>query len=203
MQLKINQDWGWRNFSNNEDAIGIRAFPHLVEGEGFFLCGFTKGKSIEVQQPFQPLNRTSSKQKNVSAPHELSNYIQENDDLIWKGAYEKWWCMPRHVYEFYHEIEKIIRVKKAGCFAGEFINKKFAPSQDLALSKLLDHRFPRCELSDNEALRFLRGEALQDAVAPKGLLLCQYRGLASGWGKNIGSRINNLLPKEWRLRKTS
>jgi len=35
---------------------------------------------------------------------------------------------------------------------------------------------------------------------PKGWILFTYQNLPLGWGKNLGNRLNNYYPKEWRIR---
>ena len=53
------------------------------------------------------------------------------------------------------------------------------------------------------AIAFLRGEALQlPPEAPRGLLNVGFMGQPLGMVKNIGTRANNLYPKEWRIRST-
>ena len=57
------------------------------------------------------------------------------------------------------------------------------------------------ELSYNEALQYLRREALR-VEAPRGPVTLCYRGLELGPGKGVGNRINNLYPEAWRIRTT-
>ena len=57
------------------------------------------------------------------------------------------------------------------------------------------------ELSYNEALQYLRREALR-VEAPRGPVTLCYRGFVLGPGKGVGSRINNLYPEAWRIRST-
>ena len=58
------------------------------------------------------------------------------------------------------------------------------------------------EVDQSAALRYLRGEALVlGSDVPKGVVTIAYQGLPLGPVKNIGSRANNLYPKEWRIRK--
>ena len=59
----------------------------------------------------------------------------------------------------------------------------------------------RIELSYNQALQYLRREALR-VEAPRGPVTLCYRGLPLGPGKGVGSRINNLYPEAWRIRTT-
>ena len=56
-------------------------------------------------------------------------------------------------------------------------------------------------LSYADALRYLRGEALTlPYSAPRGIVGLTFQGHILGQAKNIGSRANNLYPKEWRIR---
>lgn len=57
------------------------------------------------------------------------------------------------------------------------------------------------ELSYNEALQYLRREALR-VEAPRGPVTLCYRGFVLGPGKGVGNRINNLYPEAWRIRTT-
>ena len=62
---------------------------------------------------------------------------------------------------------------------------------------------PRVDLSYQDALRYLRGEALVlPADTPRGIVTVTYRGVPLGPAKNIGSRANNLYPKPWRIKTT-
>ena len=60
--------------------------------------------------------------------------------------------------------------------------------------------FPQLELSLDNALAFLRTEALPISNLPLGLLLVTYHGVPLGFVKNVGARCNNLYPNEWRIR---
>lgn len=60
---------------------------------------------------------------------------------------------------------------------------------------------PRWNLSREEALRYLHGDALQlPAEAPVGPLTLCYQDLPLGPAKNLGKRCNNLYPKAKRIR---
>lgn len=59
----------------------------------------------------------------------------------------------------------------------------------------------RIDLSYNQALQYLRREALR-VEAPRGPVTLCYRGLMLGAGKGVGNRINNLYPEAWRIRTT-
>ena len=58
-------------------------------------------------------------------------------------------------------------------------------------------------LNYQQAIAYLRGEALQlPDETPRGIVTVTFRGLPLGQVKNIGTRANNLYPKEWRIKTT-
>ena len=61
--------------------------------------------------------------------------------------------------------------------------------------------WPTVELTREDALRYLRREALVlPPDTPRGHVVVTYQGLPLGFVKNIGTRANNLYPKEWKIR---
>ena len=63
--------------------------------------------------------------------------------------------------------------------------------------------FPRVDLSYQEALKYLRGEALiLSPDTPRGIVTITYQGFPLGPMKNLGNRANNLYPKAWRIKTT-
>ena len=61
----------------------------------------------------------------------------------------------------------------------------------------------RVDLSYQDALKYLRGEALVlPPDAPRGTITVTYKGFPLGPVKNIGNRANNLYPKPWRIKTT-
>ena len=61
----------------------------------------------------------------------------------------------------------------------------------------------RVELTYQQAIAYLRGEALVlPADTPRGIVAVAFQQQVLGAMKNIGSRANNLYPKEWRIRTT-
>ena len=70
-------------------------------------------------------------------------------------------------------------------------------------SFLTPHSSFNVPLSYQEAIAYLRGEALRlPDDTPRGELTVTFMGHPLGQVKNIGSRANNLYPKEWRIRTT-
>ena len=56
------------------------------------------------------------------------------------------------------------------------------------------------EVDRQTALQYLHGDAIRLPDAPPGLFTLTYRGVPLGPAKNVGSRCNNLYPKDRRIR---
>ena len=92
----------------------------------------------------------------------------------------------------------------AGIKLGTDKGKGLIPDQSLALSIMLyQAAFNRVELSYEDAIRYLRKEAVNlPEDTPKGYVLVTYHQVPLGWEKNIGNRANNLYPQEWKIKST-
>ena len=65
-----------------------------------------------------------------------------------------------------------------------------------------EDKYPRAELTLEDALRYLHHEAIVlDSSVPRGYVVVCYHGHPLGFVKNIGNRANNLYPQEWKIRK--
>ena len=67
------------------------------------------------------------------------------------------------------------------------------------------HRPPRRQinLSYEQAIQYLRREAIVlPSETPRGIVVVAFEGHPLGLAKNIGTRANNLYPKEWRIKST-
>ena len=78
------------------------------------------------------------------------------------------------------------------------------PQHGLALSnELAKDAFPKAELSYEEAIAYLRRDALHlDISVSRGYVLACYEGFPLGFLNNLGNRANNMYPAEWRIRTT-
>ena len=82
------------------------------------------------------------------------------------------------------------------------IPDRWSPTRSLSLFTLHSSLFTQ-EIDYPTALRYLRREAIVlPPDAPLGIVTVSYQGIPLGQCKNIGSRANNLYPKEWRIKST-
>ena len=82
------------------------------------------------------------------------------------------------------------------------IPDRWSPTRSLSLFTLHSSLFTQ-EIDYPTAIRYLRREAIVlPPDAPLGIVTLSYQGIPLGQCKNIGSRANNLYPKEWRIKST-
>lgn len=96
-----------------------------------------------------------------------------------------------------------MRIISDGKPVGTQKGKNMIPAHAEALLTTLPHdKYPRVELSQNEALRYLHHETIVlPQETPRGFVIVTYGALPLGFVKNIGNRANNLYPQEWKIRK--
>ena len=89
-----------------------------------------------------------------------------------------------------------LRVLRAGLLLGECVKGRFVPAHALAMAAGLPLR-QRTELSEGDALRYLRGETLPTDLSGWCAVTCH--GLALGLAKGADGVLKNHLPKGLRL----
>lgn len=99
-------------------------------------------------------------------------------------------------------INKGLRILSDGHPQGVQKGKDIIPAHAEALSIALPtERYPMVELCLSDALSYLHREAIiLPSDAPRGYVVVTYQGHPLGFVKNIGSRANNLYPKEWAIK---
>lgn len=102
------------------------------------------------------------------------------------------------------QISRSLNVIKYGTMIGEIKNGILIPAHDLAMSvKRMPGSFPEHDLTRDEALAYLRLDLIQPDRMPEGRALVRYRGVPLGFVNNLGNRVNNGYPRQWRLRMTA
>lgn len=195
LSMHTPADWGVVN-----TGLGYQCYPHKVKGEGFYISVFrkTKGQTADTRlkrktKQFQPL----LKRQQI----EVSRWLTDADSfelLTQKDGTVI--AVPKVNQE---EFQMLTNGLPAGVWSfeiGELKGDVFLPSHALALSNIVSDAITKVSLSKEESLHFLKKEAIDLTAYPKGWVLVQYNGLGLGWVKNLGNRVNNYLPKEWRIR---
>lgn len=195
--LPISHDPAW---GITEGKPGYHFYPHKTKGEGFYICAFRK-RGVATGAFRIP------KQKNpVSETVEFKDIMQS-----WLQHPEQWTIrqQDRFVVAYPVKYKQLIEFLNSqficistGFGIGELRGKTVVPQHALAMLKDVNkNAFNKVELTLDQALSYLRNEALTLPNAATGVVMVTYENVPLGFVKNVGNHCNNLYPKEWRIRK--
>lgn len=194
--LPIEHDPSWGIVEGNP---GYHFYPHKVKGEGLYMCALRKH-----EDSFAPFRIRDSKKKFVPVEFEstLRSWLTEPDKWAIRQADRFMTAYPAKYKELIDYLSSILTCISTGFGIGEVRGKSPSPQHSLSMAKALkSSAFPHAALNLEQALAYLRTETLSLNGAPLGPILLTYEGVAIGFAKNVGNRLNNLYPNEWRIRK--
>ena len=175
------------------DIPVYRFIPGITRGEGMFMAAISKTDGDS------PKNK---KRKGKGLKGIKFEGSQLDGDFRYFEAGSKIVAVPENMCGIYETACESLHILHAGVCIGEKKGKDIIPDESLALSSALrGDAFPRAEISRDEALAYLSREtiALPEGT-PRGFVIVTYRGVPLGFVKNIGNRVNNLYPAEWKIR---
>lgn len=193
-ELEVPAEWNIEKVDG-----GYQFYPHKTQGEGFFFSIFNQ---MSFEEGFNvsrlKLNALRKSQVALLAPwinsevFEDFSYFAKTDGVV-IALYTK-------LQNDYATVFNTIVKRSSGFEIGIFKGSDFIPSHGLALSPLVSDSITKVELNAEDAISFLRKENFEVDTFENGWVLVCHKGLALGWVKKIGDRINNYLPAEWRLK---
>lgn len=183
-----------------EMQTGYHFFPHLIEGEGFYICALRKDDAVyspyKIRVPKKPIAA-------VDGEKQLLQWLQHPDRWTIRQADHFMTAYPKKYNTLVDSIREQLTCISAGFGIGELRGKFVAPQHSLSMAKdFRKEAFPIMPLSAEKALAYLRTESLaMDENLALGVYVLTYEDVPLGFAKNVGNRLNNLYPNEWRIRK--
>ncbi len=206
LPLDIKPEWNITNsLTDNQEVYHF--IPGKTRGEGLFLAVLRKTGSHKEETTHRS-NKKDKKSKgnkdNAKKPTVPTNWLKPTLEWSYLAKEDCIYALPSKWLPQYEEGKKSLKIIHAGIKMGITKGKDLIPDQSLALSTALDKEsFPQVELSYEDAIKYLRKEAVTLPIdTPKGYVLVTYKGYPLGWEKNIGNRANNLYPQEWKIKST-
>ncbi len=165
----------------------LTCYPHRMRGEGHFVALLHRqGQGIAQLPPDRSLPSPTKEQKQVYASfagklapvptHLLGDTLVSLPDC---------------------PDVRGLKVLRCGLHLGSVKGKLFQPDHAWAAADV-SPSFPHVALTDEQAVMYLRGEALTVPDAPKGWVLAENGGLCLGWGKCSDGQMKNHYPKGLR-----
>lgn len=185
-----------------------RFLPHRTRGEGFFLALIRKTAPAQSA----PINNSATRIKGKGglkpAKSKLTplgksdrSLLATTDDYLLFPHSDEEWAVPAVFAQYIETMCRTLYPLSAGIALHTLKGRKQLPHQALALSRLINTgAMPTVALSREDAIQYLHYMPLKIS-APRGFVLLTHEGLGLGFCNNIGTRANNLYPKEWRILK--
>jgi 16S rRNA C967 or C1407 C5-methylase (RsmB/RsmF family)/NOL1/NOP2/fmu family ribosome biogenesis protein len=200
-KLQIREDWQIVETVSKRGGYGYRFYPDKLEGEGFFIAAVTKNDGGEFAHPrsssrkslIGKLTRKEEQLVKIWTREELPLQFIQHDEHIN--------ALPEHLGVELPFLQACCYLKKAGVMAGKLAGEDFIPEHELALSTLIAPGLPAVELSKEQAIQYLRKEAVVVDSGQRGWSLTRYQGYNLGWMKILPNRVNNYYPAAWRILK--
>lgn len=206
VRVPLKKAWNIRETQvETEDGkvfYGYRFFPHLVESEGFFVTVLRRSSEAYIQDP--------KRVKDFKHPYLKEVFNRESGELDEELGFDgsgKYYTLNDSHFRIssdwnlhFQKICQHLSLKYFGVEIGKKQKNDWIPTHEWAISTLPKKGFPSCELSEADAVEFLRKNDFGIPNLPQGWVLITYKNLPLGWIKNLGNRANNYYPKEWRIR---
>lgn len=198
LPVDVEPQWGVTgNLVGGSEPV-YRFIPGYTKGEGFFLALLRKDGDAPVSQPRPPRTKAAPLPKVCK---DMKGWLTSDDYTLTVDG-EEIVALPTKHQAAIAALQARLKVLHCGVPMAAVKNNKLLPMHPLAMSTLLNREaFPMVELSCEQALAYLHREALSIPSAPMGVILFTYKNVPLGFAKNVGNRVNNLYPAEWRIRK--
>jgi NOL1/NOP2/fmu family ribosome biogenesis protein len=176
---------------------GYGFYPDKIRGEGFFISAIRKtGQQDRIHVRSQRKTELQPDKNDTGIARHWTNFSEEKmvkmgDELI---------AVPCTIDEYFF-IYQNLKIVKAGTKVFAVKSNKYLPTHELVLStRLKANVFPASEIYLSDALSFLRRDNFILHNAEKGWNILTYQGINLGFVNNLGNRVNNYFPVEWRIR---
>ena len=196
--LPVAYDPSWGIVEGNP---GYHFYPHKVKGEGLYMCVLRKlgapGASFRL-----PKSKAQAPKAKVDGEAEMRSWLKHPDRWVIRQQERFMSAYPAKYKELIEYISTQFICISTGFGIAELRGKNVVPQHSLAMLKDMDSsKFTKVDLTLEQALAYLRNEALVLPDVAQGMVLVTYEQVPLGFVKNVGNHCNNLYPKEWRIRK--
>lgn len=199
---KVEVDPGW-NIAPSYDAEGggYHFYPHKTKGEGLFVAVLQKSEPKQAEVPIRSRKNKKNFVTFLKDPAGYAELISNPDSYSLMDSGDRIIALPKEHAETIVALMQQLKCVSAGIELGEKRGKDFIPAHALAMSIALNREvFSIQEVTYEQAIAYLRKEAITLPDAPRGMVLLTWQNEPIGFVKNVGNRANNLYPNEWRIR---
>ena len=191
----------WVEGGAPELTHAFRLWPHKLKGEGHFVCLLEKAGSLNKTIE----NRESKSKKITKEESNLRDFL--NKEIKIKPEVIDNIFLNRSIVSFGENIYlmpsaltnlKSIKVERPGLHIAADKKNRLEPAHALAMSLRPEEVESTVDLSDEDAIKYLKGETINVSPSLKGYVLVTYKNVSMGFGKAVNGVLKNHYPKGLR-----
>lgn len=189
-------DWVCEKFGATVLSTPSRLYAD-EKGEGFFIAALKKNnfeKETYVRSGRPIKNNSRRTQREVFRP-----WIKEIDNYNWYDVKDEFYLINSEHEYLTNVLQSYLHLRKAGVKMGKIAGTDLIPDHQLALSLYVADKISRVELTEADALKYLRREEFTLDKVQKGWSMMTFENFGLGWAKILPNRINNYFPKELKV----
>jgi 16S rRNA C967 or C1407 C5-methylase (RsmB/RsmF family)/NOL1/NOP2/fmu family ribosome biogenesis protein len=182
---------------DHQGIKGYGFYPGRIKGEGLFMSVIRKtGNSTKTKTRTKNKRSREPERSDRGIVREWTtfnsdNIIRSGSEIYYVPADMEDYCLLENRLKLISPGIKICTVKKNG----------YVPAHELSLSDgMRKEAFNRCGIDYSQAISYLKRDIFRLPDIPKDWFIAAYKDVSLGFCNNIGSRINNYYPVEWRIR---
>jgi 16S rRNA C967 or C1407 C5-methylase (RsmB/RsmF family)/NOL1/NOP2/fmu family ribosome biogenesis protein len=199
IDIPLEEDWQIVRTQNQQGALtGYRFFPNRLRGEGFFICALRNTRwHAAGEKGNQRTQRNTQAIQVATAPS--NPWVTMTSEQATFQFQDQWYLFPKEQFESLFELQRHLRVRKAGTCLGTWVRDGWIPDHAVAMSTQVNRQVDTIALDHEQALQFLRHQPLTGIAGSMGWQLVSFRQQPLGFVKVLSNRINNYYPKAWRI----
>lgn len=194
--LSLPEEWGVVATKS-----GHQCYPHRTRSEGFYVSVLQK--TGDAKKPGKVRALRYFKAAGKVADQLSSRWLSPNGDWqVLSDPQEEWYFIDHHHHHWLARLSHTGLRMTPGTPFGVLKGRDLVPAHAMALSVEQSTAISSIEVEEAAALAFLRKQELKDYLDTDrtGWQLIRYQGYGLGWVKVLPRRINNYLPKQYRIR---
>jgi 16S rRNA C967 or C1407 C5-methylase (RsmB/RsmF family)/NOL1/NOP2/fmu family ribosome biogenesis protein len=196
VELNVSEYYGITEI-DHQGIKGYGFYPGRIKGEGLFV-------SVIRKTGYSKKTKAATRRKQSQEPERsdlgiVKDWTTFNTDNIIRCG-DKIFYTPIKMGD-YDILENRLKLLSPGIKICAVKKNGYVPAHELSLSQgIRKDAFNRCDIDYSQAVSYLRRDNFRLPDISKGWLIATYKDVSLGFCNNIGSRINNYYPVEWRIR---
>ena len=176
-------------------------YPHKARGEGFFAAIARKSDGA-VRRSMPKARRKLFSMPSKADVKELSRWVDDASEHTFMMVGEDIYAYNVAMADAIVTLSENLSVVYSGVAMGRIFKQKLKPEHPLALYVGLNRDVvPIVDVSLEDAVEYLRKNDIAASQFSEGINVVGYHGVPIGFIKRIGTRCNNMYPKDLRIVK--